>query len=52
LVNLSGVPQKINITDRVAQLVVAAVPVVELEEVDELSDTERGTGGFGSTGTK
>jgi dUTP pyrophosphatase len=35
---------------RIAQLVFAPVIQVELEEVSELSDTERGTGGFGSTG--
>lgn len=36
--------------DRVAQLVFVPVYQVELQEVDELSDTERGAGGFGSTG--
>jgi dUTP pyrophosphatase len=36
--------------DRIAQLVFAPVIQVELEEVSELSDTERGTNGFGSTG--
>jgi dUTP pyrophosphatase len=36
--------------DRVAQLVVAPVPRVRLEEVEELTVTERGGGGFGSTG--
>jgi dUTP pyrophosphatase len=45
-------PYAITITkaDRIAQLVFAPVIQVELEEVSELSDTERGTGGFGSTG--
>jgi len=38
--------------DRIAQGVLAAVPVAEFEEVDELDETERGAGGFGSTGTK
>ncbi len=37
--------------ERIAQLVVQAVATVELVEVDELSATDRGTGGFGSTGT-
>lgn len=37
--------------DRIAQLVVLAVPGVELVEVGELPATVRGTGGFGSTGT-
>lgn len=36
--------------DRVAQLVVAPVARLPVKEVDELSDTERGDGGFGSTG--
>jgi len=38
--------------DRIAQMVVAPVVQADLEEVKELSDTERGSGGFGSTGTK
>ena len=37
--------------DRIAQLVVQRVEEVELTEVDELPASERGTGGFGSTGT-
>jgi dUTP pyrophosphatase len=37
--------------DRIAQLVIQAVPRVGLRVVDELDDTERGGGGFGSTGT-
>lgn len=36
--------------DRVAQMVFIKYPTVELVEVDELSTTERGSGGFGSTG--
>lgn len=35
---------------RIAQLVICPVPQVDLVEVDELSETERGNGGFGSTG--
>src|SRR3954471_3221724 len=35
---------------RIAQLVILPVPPVELLEVDELPDTERGAGGFGSSG--
>lgn len=38
------------IGDRVVQLVVMPISQVEFEEVSELSDTQRGTGGFGSTG--
>ena len=36
--------------DRIAQLVILEVPPVTLEEVDELSQTTRGAGGFGSSG--
>ena len=36
--------------ERIAQLVVQAVETVELAEVDDLPETERGAGGFGSTG--
>lgn len=36
--------------DRIAQIVFKQVPFVELVETDSLSDTERGAGGFGSTG--
>jgi len=36
--------------DRVAQLIIMPHPIVELVEVEELSETERGTGGHGSTG--
>ena len=36
--------------DRVGQLVILPFPKVELEEVKELSDSERGTGGYGHTG--
>ena len=37
---------------RIAQMVVCPIIQAQLEEVDELNDTTRGTGGFGSTGTK
>lgn len=39
-----------DIYDRVAQLIIIPYPTVEFEEVDELSETERGAGGYGSTG--
>ena len=41
---------RINRGDRIAQLVVCPVARAEMVEVDELPDTQRGTGGFGSTG--
>ena len=44
--------QTIEVGERIAQLVVAPFYHVEFEEVDELSETVRGEGGFGSTGTK
>lgn len=50
LVNLSQQAATINTGDRIAQLVVAPVTRAELVEVEHLSDTERGSGGFGSTG--
>jgi len=37
--------------DRVAQLIIMPYPQVEFEEVEDLSDTDRGSGGFGSTGS-
>ena len=36
--------------DRIAQIMIIPHPPIEFDEVDELSDTERGEGGFGSTG--
>lgn len=38
--------------DRIAQMVIAKLAEVELEEAETLSETERGTGGFGSTGIR
>mgnify|MGYP003648126931 FL=1 len=37
--------------DRVGQIMILPYPQIEFEEVNELSDSERGSGGFGSTGT-
>ena len=50
--NDTDVPRVIDIKERIAQLVVMPYLNVEFDKVDELDDTERGTGGFGSTGTK
>ena len=50
LTNLSNIPYTVQPGDRIAQLVVTPVVAPELEIVDELEDTDRGTGGFGSTG--
>lgn len=41
---------KYNVGDRVAQICLGKTENIEFEEVDELSETVRGTGGFGSTG--
>lgn len=38
--------------ERIAQLIIAPYITVKFEEADELADTERGCGGFGSTGSK
>jgi dUTP pyrophosphatase len=42
---------KYNIGDRGAQIIIIPYPQVKFNEVQELSDTERGSGGFGSTGS-
>lgn len=43
---------QINHGDKIAQLIIQPLPPVDLVEVDELDDTERGQGGFGSTGAR
>ena len=50
LVNLGQAPVTFARGDRIAQLVIAPVTRVALEVVDDLSATDRGAGGFGSTG--
>ncbi len=50
LINLSKQSFKINNNDRIAQMVLCPIVKAELEEVQELPKTIRGTGGFGSTG--
>lgn len=52
LINLSKEAFVIENGERIAQLVIAKHERVVWEEVTELSDTSRGAGGFGSTGTK
>jgi dUTP pyrophosphatase len=52
LVNLSNEDFTIQNGERIAQLVIAKHERAEWENVQELSETERGEGGFGSTGTK
>ena len=50
LINLSDKAFVINSGDRIAQLVIARCEQVETEQVEVLSETERGSGGFGHTG--
>jgi dUTP pyrophosphatase len=52
LVNLSNEPFTIASGDRIAQLVVAKVEQIDWKPTSQLSETERGEGGFGSTGKK
>ncbi len=52
LVNLSNEPFTIERGMRIAQMIIAPVTQGRWSEVSELSITERGEGGFGSTGTK
>ena len=39
-----------NVGDRIAQMIIMPYPYIEFEEADKLSETDRGTGGYGSTG--
>jgi dUTP pyrophosphatase len=50
LINLSQETFEINSGDRIAQLVFARVEQASWENTTSLSETDRGTGGFGSTG--
>ena len=52
LVNLSNEEFRIEAGERIAQMVVARHEQVEWELVEELAESERGEGGFGSTGKK
>lgn len=47
----AGIPSKrYEVGDKIAQMIILPYPAIEFMEVEELSNTERGTGGFGSTG--
>ena len=52
LVNLSKEKFVVNPGERIAQMVIAKYEKIEWEEVEVLGETERGAGGFGSTGVK
>lgn len=43
-------PLSYDVGDKIAQLIIIPIPTVEIEEVDVLSSSDRGEGGFGSTG--
>ena len=52
LINLGQVSFKVEKGLRIAQMVVCPIVQAQLKEVDDLSETDRGKGGFGSTGSK
>jgi dUTP pyrophosphatase len=52
LVNLSSEPFVIEDGERIAQMIVAKHEQISWKETEQLSDTERGAGGYGSTGVK
>lgn len=52
LINLSNESIIINTAERIAQMVISKYEKARFEEVDELSSTNRGAGGFGHTGEK
>lgn len=50
--NAGKEPFMVHRGDRIAQMVISKLPEVEMIQVEELSDSKRGAGGFGSTGKK
>jgi dUTP pyrophosphatase len=50
VLNLHTVENSYQVGDRIAQLIIMPVPLVQYKEVEELSETQRGTDGHGSTG--
>jgi dUTP pyrophosphatase len=52
IINLSKDTQTITSGERIAQMVIAKHETVKWEVVEQLEDSERGSGGFGSTGSK
>jgi dUTP pyrophosphatase len=52
LINLSHEPFTVNNGDRIAQMIIAQYEKIAWNQVEELSETERGAGGFGSSGVK
>jgi dUTP pyrophosphatase len=52
LINHGEEDFKVNFNDRIAQLIIQQVNIIEWKEVDNLSESKRGEGGFGHTGVK
>ena len=50
LINLGSAPFEVRRGMRIAQMIIAPVVQAQLQEVEDLDDSERGAGGFGSTG--
>ena len=48
--NGGSAPYRVRRGDRIAQMVICRLPEVRLEQSGELTESDRGTGGFGSTG--
>jgi dUTP pyrophosphatase len=46
----SGIATVYEVGDRIGQIIILPYPVIEFKEVEELSETERGDGGYGSSG--
>lgn len=49
--NMQTPPPSYGVGDKIGQLIIVPYPQIEFEEVSELSQSERGTGGYGSTGS-
>ncbi len=52
LINLSEKEQRIETGERIAQMVISRYEQIQWKQVETLSETQRGAGGFGSTGTE
>ena len=50
--NAGSAPFQVHRGDRIAQMVIAKLPEIEMVQAESLSETKRGAGGFGSTGRK
>lgn len=46
----SGIATVYEVGDRIGQIIILPYPIIEFKEVEELSETERGDGGYGSSG--